>query len=144
MFSKILVPLDGSGLAEETLCQAEELAKKHGGEIMLLRVANFHAFPGIDAREHEQKAIERAQAYLDKVAAGIEAKGVKVTTHVRLGEPSGEILDHAKRYATVVVMATHGRGGMLRWAMGSVADRVIRRCTKPVLLVRSEKSCRAL
>ena len=144
MFSKILVPLDGSELAEETLCQAEELAKSHGGEIMLLRVANFHPFPGMDAREHEQKAIERAQAYLDKVAGRVQTKGIKVSTHVRVGEASGEILDHAKRYATAVVMATHGRGGMIRWAMGSVADRVIRRCTKPVLLVRSEQSCQAL
>ena len=141
MFEKILVPLDGSEMAEETLCQVEDLAKVHGGEILLLRVAFVHNFPGADIKELEKKAIERAQDYLDKIAAGLSRKGYKCSTHVRYGDASEEILDHAQRYASVVVMATHGRGGMLRWAMGSTSDRVIRRCKKPLLLIRPEKSC---
>lgn len=141
MFKKILVPLDGSEMAEDILCQVEDLAKTHDGEIMLLRVAFFHPFPGANRKKQEEQCIERAQDYLDKVAADLEKKGLKVSTHVRYGDVPVEILDHAERYATVVVMTTHGRGGMVRWAMGSVADKVIRRCPKPILLVRPEKSC---
>jgi nucleotide-binding universal stress UspA family protein len=144
MFEKILVPLDGSEMAEETLCQVEELAKAQGGEVMLLRVAFVHSFPGADVKDMEEKAIERAQKYLDKLTGDLEQKGLKVSSHVRYGEASAEILDHADRYASVVVMTTHGRGGMLRWAMGSTSDRVMRRCKKPLLLIRPEKSCQYL
>ena len=141
MFEKILVPLDGSQMAEETLCQVEELARVHQGELILLRVAFVHTFPGADVKDLEEKAIERAQNYLDQVAEGLIQKGVKCSTHVRYGDASEEILDHAERYASAVVMTTHGRGGMLRWAMGSTSDRVIRRCKKPLLLIRPEESC---
>lgn len=141
MLSKILVPLDGSKLAEGTLCQVEDLARPAGGEIMLLQVANFRPFPGIDAKEFEKKAIKRSEDYLKEVAALIEAKGLKVSTHVRWGDPSREIITHAEKYASLVVMTTHGRGGISRWAMGSVADRVIRKCPKPILIIRADETC---
>ena len=141
MFSKILVPLDGSKMAEETLCQVEDLAGTHESEIMLLRVANFRPFPGSENKKLEREAVERAEAYLEKVAADLTAKGLKVSTHVRFGDPATEILTHADRHASVTVMTTHGRGGITRWAMGSVADRVIRRSRKPILVIRPEEAC---
>ncbi len=141
MFEKILLPLDGSEMAEETLCQLEYLAKAHGSEVMLLRVAYVHSFPGADIKELEEKAIQRAQDYLEKIADDLARKGIKCSIHVRYGDASEEILDHAQRYASLVVMTTHGRGGMLRWALGSTTDRVMRRCKKPLLLIRPEESC---
>ena len=140
MFKKILVPLDGSPLAEEVLGLVEELAQVHGAEVMLLRVAFYHPLPGLDAQEQEARAVEEAENYLEGVAAGLRDKGLSVTTHVRYGQPCQEILRHAQRHADLVVMATHGLGGMLRWAMGSVADRVVRRSLVPVLLIRSQDS----
>ena len=141
MFSKILVPLDGSKMAEETLCQVEDLARAHRGQIMLLRVAFFHAFPGAENRKLEREAVERSEQYLEKIAADLKGKGLEVSTHVRVGDAATEILDHADKYATVVVLTTHGHGGLTRWALGSVADRIIRRSRKPVLVIRPAEAC---
>lgn len=141
MFSEVLVPLDGSRMAEETLCLVEDLVKTHGGRMMLLRVANFRPFPGAENKTLEREAVERAETYLEKIAADLKTRGVEVTTHVRVGDPATEILEHAEKYASVVVMTTHGRGGLTRWAMGSVADRIIRRSKKPVLIIRPEEAC---
>jgi len=137
MFSKIVVPLDGSSLAEGILAQVEELARIQGGEIQLLRVAFFSSLPGLDPQEYELKVVRRAEEYLGKIAADMEGRGLQVSTHVRYGDPAEEILVHADRYASIIVMTTHGRGGLTRWAMGSVADKVIRRSIKPVLLIRA-------
>ncbi len=142
MFSKVLVPLDGSEMAEETLCLLEDLVRIHKGRLMLLRVANFRPFPGAENKELERQAVERAEEYLARIEADLRAKGLDVSTHVRFGDPATEILSHAEKYASVVVMTTHGRGGITRWAMGSVADRVIRRSKKPVLIIRPEEACR--
>ncbi len=137
MFSKIVVPLDGSSLAEGILDRVEDLARLQGGEIQLLRVAFFYPFPAADTKKFESEVIEAAEKYLEKVSADLEQKGLKVTVHVRYGDPAGEILAHAEKYGSVIVMSTYGRGGISRWAMGSVADRVIRRSKKPVLMIRS-------
>lgn len=141
MLEKILVPLDGSELAEGVLCHIEDLARANNSEVLLLRVAFFHPFPGVDPTEFEDKAIERAENYLEEVSEVLTGRGVNVSTHVRFGDPAREILTHGDKYASVVVLTTHGRGGISRWAMGSVADRVMRRSTKPVLIVRGEQIC---
>ena len=136
MFSKIVVPLDGSSLAEGILPQVEELARTHNGEIQLLRVAFFSPLPGLDVQEYEVKVVQDAEEYLKRIADGLEKKGLNVSTHVRYGDPAEEILTHAEKYGTIIVMTTHGRSGLTRWAMGSVADKVIRTSSKPVLLIR--------
>jgi nucleotide-binding universal stress UspA family protein len=142
MFSKIVVPLDGSALAEGVFGRVEELARIQGGEIQLLRVAFFSSLPGLDAEEYELKVVRAAEEYLNKISADLERKGLKVSTHVRYGDAAGEILAHAEKYGSIIVMTTHGGGGLTRWAMGSVADRVIRRSVKPVLLIRTVKTPR--
>jgi nucleotide-binding universal stress UspA family protein len=142
MFSKIVVPMDGSSLAEEILDRVEELARLQGGEVQLLRVAFFSSLPGLDAEEYELKVVRRAEEYLDKISADLAGKGLKVSTHVRYGDAAGEILAHAEKYGSIIVMTTHGGGGLTRWAMGSVADKVIRRSAKPVLLIRTVKTPR--
>jgi nucleotide-binding universal stress UspA family protein len=140
MFSKIVVPLDGSPLAEGILDRVEQLARIQGGEVQLLRVAFFSSLPGLDTEEYELKVVRRAEEYLEKISAELVGRGLKVSTHVRYGDPAEEILAHAEKYGTIIVVSTHGGSGLTRWAMGSVADKVIRRSTKPVLLIRTIKT----
>lgn len=136
MFKNIVIPLDGSDAAAGILCKAEELAKLTGAEISLLRVVQIHPFPGVNAKELEEKAVERAEEYLATVVESLSGKNLKITTHIRVGHPAEEILEHMDNYGDLLLMTTHGRGGLTRWAMGSVADRVIRKITKPVMIVR--------
>jgi nucleotide-binding universal stress UspA family protein len=143
MYKTILVALDGSEFAESIICQAEELAKLTGAQISLLRVALVNPFPGADNSELERKAVERCEAYLDGLAGDLRKKGFTVSTHVRYGHAPTEILEHAAKYADLLVMTTHGRSGIGRWAMGSVASQVIRHCRIPVLIFRADESCLA-
>ena len=139
MYKKILVALDGSSLAECVMGQVEELARLTGAEICLLRVGYVTTFPGVDITDAEVKVMEEAETYLNEMAARLKKKGMNASVHVRFGQAADEILEQAKG-VDLVAMSTHGRSGFGRWAMGSVADRVMRRCPKPFLLCRAE-SC---
>ncbi len=136
MYSNILIPLDGSALAEKMLGEAKETARLHKASIALLRVVRAVVVPGTDPTDKEVEVVEKAQAYLDRVAEGLREDGFTVTTHVRYGHPAREIIDASKK-ADLVAMSTHGRSGLGRWALGSVADKVIRHSVKPVLLIRA-------
>jgi nucleotide-binding universal stress UspA family protein len=139
VYAKILVTLDGSSLAECTLGQVGQLARLTGAEICLLRVGYVTTFPGVDMTDAEVKVIEEAESYLNTIAARLQKQGLNASVHVRFGHAVDEILEQAKD-VDLVAMSTHGRSGFGRWALGSVADRVMRRCPKPVLLCRAE-SC---
>jgi nucleotide-binding universal stress UspA family protein len=122
----VLVPLDGSGLAEAALPLARLIATRLGTPIHLLLVL-----------EHErlEEARQRAEQYLHDAA---RHAGIDGLIRVRTGQPAEEILDEIERLpAPLVVMTTHGRSGLARWAFGSVADRVVRGAESPVLLLRS-------
>ena len=134
---KILVPLDGSECAENILPKVEELAKKLKASIALLRVAYAHTFPGVDPTEAEVTVVREAEEYLRKIEEKLKAKGFKVDSHVRYGKEADEILDHAsQKDIDLVAMSTHGRGGVERWLLGSVAEKVLRHSPKPIFLVR--------
>lgn len=138
MFKKILVPLDGSSLAEETLDGVRKLAGLHGSMIVLLRVAFALVFPGVDPSESQIKVTEEAEGYLDRVAGELRAEGIEVKTVVRYGFPAEEIVDHLERgNFDLLAMATHGRTGPARLVMGSVAEKVLRSASVPVLLFRA-------
>jgi nucleotide-binding universal stress UspA family protein len=137
MFSKILVPLDGSKLAEGILPQVEWLAKIHNGEVTLLRVALAHTFPGADPTQHQVNVVREAEDYLAKVEANMKSVGVKVNSVVRYGHDAQEILDHAKeRDVDLIAMSTHGRTGLTQFILGSVANKIIHHATVPILLCR--------
>jgi nucleotide-binding universal stress UspA family protein len=137
MFSKILVPLDGSKLAEGILPQVEWLAKIHNGEVTLLRVALVHTFPGADPTQHQVNVVREAEDYLAKVEANMKSVGVKVNSVVRYGHDAQEILDHAKeRDVDLIAMSTHGRTGLTQFILGSVANKIIHHATVPILLCR--------
>jgi nucleotide-binding universal stress UspA family protein len=150
MYKKILVPLDGSKLAEAALPHAEELARGCGTEGIILvsvteRVQGYRAFedPSLPlgqrlVPESSGKKEKPAQKYLDRIAKGLQAKGIKVDTEVLIGDPASEIISYASDPGCdIIVMSSHGRSGPSRWAYGSVADKVFRATCVPVLMVRA-------
>jgi nucleotide-binding universal stress UspA family protein len=139
MLSRILVPLDGSSLAEAVLSQVVELAALRRSEILLLRVALAHTFHGVDPVEAQVRAVEEAQAYLAGIEPGLSAQGLAIKSAVRYGHAAEEILDHARvAGADLIAMSTHGRSGFRRWVLGSVAETVARHSPIPVLLLRGK------
>jgi nucleotide-binding universal stress UspA family protein len=137
---KILVPLDGSTLAEEALSEAVALAQKDGGTtLVLLRAAEAHAFPTSDPVEAQVTAVREAEEYLARVAERVKATGVKkVEASVWYGAPATAIVEAIGfQKPDLVVMTTHGRSGVGRLIMGSVAESVLRATTTPLLLLRS-------
>jgi len=154
----ILVPLDGSKMAESVLPHVEALAKQRGTEpveVVLLRVCEGTIFTpegqarlmyyyhrvSVDQDEHmKQKMAQRTQEAEDYLA-GVEKQlgdaGLKVRSEVLVGNPADEIIAYANRNPfNLIVMATHALSGLSRWAIGSVADRVVRGVSRPVFLVR--------
>ena len=148
MYKKILVPLDGSKLAECVLPHVEDLAKCSAGvEVMLVsvteRVAGFRVRDDSSELLGESlvpeavgKEERQARKYLGKIAKTLEDKGVKVLTEVLLGKPAEEIILFATNEGCdLIVMASHGRSGPSRWTHGSVAEKVFRSNCAPVLIV---------
>ncbi len=136
-FEKILVPLDGSQCAENILAKVEKLATDLEATIILLRVAYAHTFPGVDPTEAEVKVVREAEEYLSKIEERLKATGFNVESHVRYGDEAEEILDHAgQKDIDLIAMSTHGRSGVKRFLLGSVAEKVLRHSPKPIFLVR--------
>ena len=143
MYRRIVVPLDGSERAEGALRHARVLAGCTGAEILLLRVvfdSHMDIYADPRATNSVQERMEKeAGEYLRQVAAGLEKEGLKVTTQVDSGSAADAIVDYADRMqADLIAMTTHGRSGIARWLLGSVADKVARGANVPVLLVRGE------
>ena len=141
MYTKILVPLDGSELAEAVLPHVKTLARADT-EIALLRVALYPMYdyvfssPSIAATLAEEIESE-SENYLREVAAKLGGEGFKVSIAVTGGPVADAILDYADAVqADLIAMSTHGRSGVARWLIGSVADRVVRGAPIPVLLIR--------
>jgi len=136
--TKILVPLDGSTLAEAALPRALELATASGAPLVLLRATQARAFPGADPIEAQLEAVRESEAYLVEVAARLEALGARdVRRAVWYGAPAPAIIDAAAfNQADLIVMTTHGRSGLGRLVMGSVAESVLRGTRVPILLLR--------
>lgn len=126
MIARILVPLDGSRLAEQVLPYARLLATAFGAQVELLRVSHPEARPPFGAQP--------AGDYL-KAAAGRCLPNVSHTCVERTGIPAQVIVD-AGQQADLIAMATHGTSGMRRWLLGSVASKVAQSATAPLLLVR--------
>ena len=160
MYKKILVPLDGSKLAECALSHAEELARGCGTEeVTLISVTEQvqgrtrapeaqELYRSSDRPEFQGTGSEitvtfgkkgnQAQRYLERIAKALEAKKIKVSTEVLLGDPAEEIVIYAKHPGCdLIVISSHGRSGISRWTHGSVADRVFRGSPVPVLIVKA-------
>ena len=138
MYKKILVPLDGSEVAQVALPHAVHMAETFHADVILLRVAFAPAYPGSDPVEAQRAVVVESQAYLEKVARTLQPLGPKVSTVVRYGKAAEEIIGHAaQQHVSIIVMATHGRSGVGRWLLGSTAEKVLRSTQVPVLLIRA-------
>lgn len=141
MFKKILVPLDGSKLAEKALPFASETAQAHGAALVLLRVIHpiYFEEPVTEAeRTVIDKEKERAGEYLRRVAKQLEQEGLDVKVDVGEGEIANSILNTAKaEKCDLICMTTHGFSGMERFIWGSVADKVAKATNVPLLLIRA-------
>ena len=141
MFKKILVPLDGSPLAEGVLPQVIGMARVHGAKVLLLRVGFALVFPGADPAEAQIETILEAEDYIGRIRKRLEGEGIEADASVRYGFPAEEILSHARRNGVdLIAMATHGRTGPVRWVLGSVAEQVLRKAEVPVFLFRAPKA----
>jgi len=134
MFSRILVPLDGSQLAELALPYAEELAGAFDSELTLIHVS--------EPAENEYRHMH--QLYIEDMAVTVGRRIKQVSGEatgkslILDGEPAAEIIDYAaKNDIRIIVMATHGRSGVMLWAVGSVANKVLQRISMPMLLIRA-------
>ena len=145
MYKKILVPLDGSELAKMALDQAEKLAKAFDAEIILFQVVPFMPIYGspelVTPLIIDEKQKEAAERYLANLSEELKKRGLRVAATVRTGQQVAvEIIDFAKEVgADLIIMCTHGRSGISRWVMGSVALKVLTRAETPILLIRSKR-----
>lgn len=127
MIKSVLVPLDGSDLAEQALNYAVPIADRHSAQLHLVFVIS----PDAEASEEDN-----ARTYLSEISSKIEREA---QAHVRLGTPADEIIDTGDDLdEPMIVMTTHGRTGIGRWIYGSVADKVVHASEAPVLLLRSD------
>ena len=145
MFEKVLVPLDGSKLAECALPYLRNLAEGgKKGEVILLNVVEIPVtwIEGIDFIAVKKANVERSTKYLSELKNQLEAEGMKVNAEVMEGGATEAIVDYAKEKGVdLIVIGTHGYTGMKRLMFGSVALRVLHDAHCPVLLIRPE-SCR--
>jgi nucleotide-binding universal stress UspA family protein len=175
MYKTIVVPLDGSELAECVLPHVESIAKSSGTEEVILitvmeRIVNlipkngsetlpensdvlqpsvvfsdrpytgrhFEFDPSLKIPLITGKMFKQGQRYLAKVADELSKNGIKVSIVVLMGEAAEQIVDFAgSEKAGLIIMASHGRSGFSRWAMGSVAEKVFHGSGVPILLVKA-------
>ena len=143
MYRKILVPLDGSKVAEGVLPHAKALAYSEGAELILLTVAanpvmDF-AFsdPGL-AQSAVLEQEERSKTYITEIEEQLRSAGFKTSAVLRVGSVAEVILEVAEELQVdAIAMSTHGRTGPARWLLGSIAERVVHSSKVPVLLIRA-------
>ena len=153
MFKKILVCLDGSELAEQILPYAVVEALHFQGELVLFQVvpepiAFSPGIPGAGAAPIQtdamlsdaKRALDKAREYLEKMAAPLRKKGIKVDAVSVLGRAGEAILSYAdSNNVNLIAIATHGRRGLERGVFGSVADYVLRESGLPMLVIRPQE-----
>ena len=145
MFECIVVPLDGSKQAEVALDYGRDLALRYSARLHLVRVLwpSLQALTGgeVVAVTQAQMAHEQqlARTYLEPLVERVTSGDLKVSSQVVVGDPAETILDIAEdAEASLIVMTSHGRSGLRRWLMGSVAERIARHAHCPVMIVGRE------
>jgi nucleotide-binding universal stress UspA family protein len=137
MFKKILVPLDGSKVAEKILPRVERLVRGSQGEVHLLRVVVSYQVDPREEKKERARLMQEAWDYLEKIVSRLRKKRVRAFAVVVYGKDAVQICDFARKNRfDLIAMATHGRSGISRWALGSVADKVLRCSAVPVMLIR--------
>lgn len=148
----ILVPLDGSGLAESVLPHVEALAKQRGAELVEVVLLQVCYPPEISSDypeasmplsweehvKHEMAWAKRGcEQYLADIQKHLKDSGFNARSEVLMGKPADEIIKYVSDNSiNLIVMATHGRSGLSRWAYGSTADKILHGAASPIFLVR--------
>jgi nucleotide-binding universal stress UspA family protein len=153
MFQHLLVPLDGSRLAEAALPAVECIARATNASVTLLHVVEKDSPPTVHGEHHLTRADE-AETYLQSLTARLGGLGFPVSHHVHsveVGDVARSIVDHAMELSPdLIVLSTHGRQGPWSWISGSIAQQVIARGKTPVLVVQPQEGeappfqCRSL
>lgn len=146
VLKSILVPLDGSGLAEQVLPTAARIARKLDIDVYLFRTYTnpFAPFAGgsgpyaVNVDELMKQVREEASAYLERIRAELNREGIeKISCVVEEGDGAEQIIAAARKTpGTLIVMGSHGRSGLQRWLLGSVTEAVVRHGNSPVLVLR--------
>lgn len=155
MFKRILVPVDGSRFGSKPLEYAIDIARRFDAEVVILHVvkpavpvtAPTFTYGAISpataeiavkaAEDEEKRNVSRSKRYLSRKAREIKSSRVDASYRVLVGDPSTSIMDFSKKEKIdLIVMSTHGKSGLKRAFLGSVADAVIRESGKPVLVIR--------
>lgn len=144
MYTHILVPLDGSPLAEQVLPHVKALAETGSKPRITLLRAVPREYPDIVEGETTnevvnpmEKLLGDARAYLDRLASPLRSEGLEVAAEVLVRQPADAIVEFAGREGVdLIAMATHGRGGLGRWVFGSVTQKIMHLTPAPMLVVR--------
>lgn len=148
--TRLVVPLDGSSRAEAALPMATVISRRLGTAIVLVRVVDptellppavgmGEAIPFEIYDEAEKEMEQEAQDYLDTMAKKLREQGLPVTTSVLMGPPATSIKE-ATHLGDVLVLSSHERTGVMRWLLGSVAEKLTREDESPVILVPAESA----
>jgi nucleotide-binding universal stress UspA family protein len=144
---RIMVPLDGSPTARQALALAAELATQAHAELTLIQAIapTIESYPLPLGQPMTQYSVilpalrAKAAKDLDSAANELRAQGLHVETLVEDGYAAEVIVDEADKHKIdLIVMATHGYSGLRRWALGSIADKVLHAATTPLLLIRAQ------
>jgi nucleotide-binding universal stress UspA family protein len=152
VFGRILVPLDGSDLAEHVLPYVEDLARRLGAEVFFIQAIDvapslmamepnvgIMVDPKVISEQLDAEA-EAAESYLSELAAAWRARGIDAKWFVVRGAAAASVVDFAHAHQVdLIAMSTHGRSGLGRLVFGSVADQVLREAGVPVLLIKPDK-----
>ena len=144
MYARILVPVDGSSLSEQVLPYVQQLGLGLSIPVTLMTVVEpsppsigLHLGPSSQEQDTVRHRADHAVAYLNSLADAFRSDGVTVSTLTPSGAPAQEIVQEAEREAdTLIAMSGHGRSGVARWWLGSVADRVLHTTDAPLLVIR--------
>ena len=155
MYKEILVPLDGSDISASSLPTARQLAEDLGARIHLLQISSqteeFSVMRGAElgamSSDYSQQVLDevlsaqrdRIERYLNEVGDELASAGLDVVKAVEDGQAADKIVDYAEAAGIdLIIMSTHGRGGVRRFLVGSVTDKVIRSTHLPVLVIHPE------
>jgi nucleotide-binding universal stress UspA family protein len=150
MYKTIMVPLDGSELAECVLpyveafvnqCQVQTIVFIRVLEPLTSATAREYSISLEEMEKREMGRKNTANLYLKEVAGRLKADGTKLKTEVLIGRVADELAEYAENSdIDLILIATHGRSGISRWVRGSVADRILRSASLPVMMIRAPGS----
>ncbi|MBI9085045.1 MAG: universal stress protein [Desulfobacterales bacterium] len=145
MYSKILVPLDGSPRAQRILSHVEDIARFHKSKVILLRVLRsvvvsdgYKQVLLEETKQEQRRRIEKEQRYLNGVKGEFREKGIQATTVLETGPVVRTIIAVSQREdVDLIALASHGRAGLAQVFFGSTAAGVLNQADRPLLLIRS-------